>query len=199
MAIWDKVPEGMRANHAGAEMASYLALLGGQVENPEALALAVMTTSLEPKCFLTTRMNSVTAIPRIILVHSVGNYVVTLGQADDLHGHSFAFTGEQVGNQLPSALLEPPAGASTTLVRRDATTPSLAAVRTHYAQDGAALLMSSTTIGVNKQVAHMCMIPLMWAPYFIEGGTPKATHDKIKMLVAASPEAHRPSFEFIQD
>jgi hypothetical protein len=180
-------------------MASYLALLGGQVENPKALALAVTMTSLEPKCFLTTRMNSVTAIPRIILVHSVGNYVVTLGQADDLHGHSFTFTGDHVGNQLPSALLKPPAGASTTLVRRDATTPSLAAMRTHYTQDGAALLMPSTTIGVNKQVAHMCMIPLMWAPYFIEGGTPKATHDKIEMLVAASPEAHRPSFEFIQD
>jgi hypothetical protein len=128
MAIWDKVPEGMRANHTGAEMASYLALLGGQVENPKALALTVMTTSLEPKCFLTTRMNSVTAIPKIILVHSLGNYVATLGQADDLHGHSFAFTGEQVGNQLPSALLEPPAGASTTLVRRDATTPSQDAV-----------------------------------------------------------------------
>jgi hypothetical protein len=45
----------------------------------------------------------------------------------------------------------------------------------------------------------MCMIPLMWAPYFIERGMPKATQDKIEMLVPASPEAHRPSFEFIQD
>jgi hypothetical protein len=199
MAIWDKVPEALRVNHAGTEMARYLALLGGQVENPEALALAVTTTSLEPKCFLTARMNSATAIPQIMLVHSVGNYVVALGQADDLHGHSFAFTGEQVGNQLPSALLEPVVGAASTLTRHDATTPSQETLVAHYATAGASLLMPSTTVGINKQVAGMCMIPLMWAPYFIEGGTPKATYDKIEMLVAATPEAHRPSFEFIQD
>jgi hypothetical protein len=146
-------------------------------------------------------MNLVTAIPQIILVHSMGNYVAALGQADDLHGHSFAFTGVQVGRQLPSTLLEPPAGASTTLpvVRRDTTTPSLAALKAHYTHEGASLLMPSTTVGVNKQVEHTCMIPLMWAPYFIEGGTPKATYDKIEMLVAASPESHQPSFEFIQD
>jgi hypothetical protein len=78
-------------------MSNYLALLNGPTQNTEALALAVTTTSLEPKCFLTARENSMTAIPEIYLVHSLGNYVVALGQADDLHGHSFAFAGEQVG------------------------------------------------------------------------------------------------------
>jgi hypothetical protein len=46
MAIWDKVPEGLRNNHARIEMSSYLALLRGQVENPEALALVVMADDL---------------------------------------------------------------------------------------------------------------------------------------------------------
>jgi hypothetical protein len=59
--------------------------------------------------------------------------------------------------------------------------------------------MPSTTVGVNKQVSNMCMIPLMWLPYFIEGGTPKATHDKIEAMIATMPAASRPPFEFIRD
>jgi hypothetical protein len=33
------------------------------------------------------------------------------------------------------------------------------------------------------------MIPLMWAPYFIVGGTLKDTLDKIELLVASVPLA----------
>jgi hypothetical protein len=59
--------------------------------------------------------------------------------------------------------------------------------------------MPSTTAGTEAEVALMCMIPLMWAPYFIEGGTPKLTLDKIQQLVAASPAEYRPAFAFIRD
>jgi hypothetical protein len=34
------------------------------------------------------------------------------------------------------------------------------------------------------------MIPLMWAPYFINGGAPKETLDKLELLVAAIPVAY---------
>jgi hypothetical protein len=180
-------------------MANYLALLSGGTPNPEVLALAVTTSSLEPMCFLTCRETSSTAVPTIELIHSIGTYVVVLGQADDLHGHSFAFVGETTGDQLPSAFLEPDAGVATTVVRNTVSVPDLATVQGHYAQPGASVLMPSTTVGTNAEVALVCMIPLMWAPYFIEGGTPKATLDKIEQLVTASPVAHRPAFSFIQD
>jgi hypothetical protein len=66
-AIWAKVPELLRDSHARTEMSNYLALLNGPTHNPEALALAVTTASFEPKCFLTARENSMTAIPEISL------------------------------------------------------------------------------------------------------------------------------------
>jgi hypothetical protein len=200
MAIWSKVPDAsLRNQHAGREMANYLALLNGGTPQPEILALAVTTSSLEPMCFLTCRETSSTAVPTIELIHSIGNYVVVLGQVDDLHGHSFAFVGETTGDQLPSSLLEPTAGVATTVTRRNVPVPDLATVQGHYAQAGASVLMPSGTGGPNADVASVCMIPLMWAPYFIEGGTPKATLDKIEQLVAASAVEHRPSFSFIQD
>ena len=198
-AIWSKVPEALRNQHAGKEMANYLALLNGGTPHPEALALAVTTSALEPMCFLTCRETSSTAIPTIELIHSIGNYVVALGQVDDLHGHSFAFVGETTGDQLPSAFLEPAVGIAATIVRRNVPVPDLATVRGHYAQPGASVLMPSGTGGPNADVASVCMIPLMWAPYFIDGGTPNATLAKIEQLVAASAVEHRISFSFIQD
>jgi hypothetical protein len=82
-------------------MRIYNLVMAGNDHNPGALVLMVSTGASEPKCFLTARANSATAIPRIKLIHSVGNYVVVLGQANDFHGHAFAFVGEQVGDQLP--------------------------------------------------------------------------------------------------
>jgi hypothetical protein len=75
------------------EMRNYRNVMGGVNAGPGALVLLVTTGSLEPKCFLTSRANSATATPKIELIHSIGNYVIALGQADDLHGHTFAFVG----------------------------------------------------------------------------------------------------------
>jgi hypothetical protein len=85
-------------------MAKYIALLTGGTQNPEDLALAVTTSSLEPMCFLTSRETPPTAIPTIELIHSIGIYAVVLGQAvDDLHaGSAFTFAGTTTDHQLPS-------------------------------------------------------------------------------------------------
>jgi hypothetical protein len=65
----------------------------------------------------------------------MGNYVVALGQADDLHGHTFAFVGDQVGDQLPSTFLEPAqGGALTAFSTVRVNVPSQAVITAHYAQ-----------------------------------------------------------------
>jgi hypothetical protein len=43
--------------------------------------------------------------------------------------------------------------------------------------------------GVDTEWSDVCVIPLMWGPHFIGGGTPKETLDKIELLVAAAPAA----------
>jgi hypothetical protein len=68
-------------------------------------------------------------------------------------------------------------------------------VDTHYAQEKASVLIPSTTAGVNHTIANACMIPTVWAPSFLLGGTPKETLDKVELLVAASPTEHLPSLE----
>ena len=93
----------MRDQHAGEEMANYLALISGATPNPEAVTLSIATCSFEPMCFLTARETAPNGIPTIELIHSIGNYVAALGQPDNLHGHSFAFVGETVGLVQPRA------------------------------------------------------------------------------------------------
>jgi hypothetical protein len=88
-----------------------------------------------------------TAIPKIELIHWKGNYVVALGQADDLHGHMFAFVGDHVDNQLPSIFLEPTQGgalATFSTVRVDVQ----AVITAHYAQADPPIFLPSTTAGV---------------------------------------------------
>ena len=103
-AIWSKVPEAERAAFSTAEMRTYGLVMQGNYLDPGAIVLRVSTGAAEPKCFLTSRMNSATAIPKIKLrIHSMGSYLVALGQPDDLHGHTCAFVlGEQIRDQLPS-------------------------------------------------------------------------------------------------
>jgi hypothetical protein len=72
---------------------------------------------------LTLRENSQTAVPKIELIHSIGNYVVALGQVDDLHGHSFAFVGESIGNQLSSTFLVPSMQAAASINQRHVVVP----------------------------------------------------------------------------
>jgi hypothetical protein len=105
----------MRDQHAGKEMTNYIALLTGGTQNPEDLALPVTTSSLEPMCFLTSWETLPTAIPTIELIHSIGIYVVVLGQVDDLHGSAFTFAGETTDHQLPSTFREPVGGAALTI------------------------------------------------------------------------------------
>ena len=199
MAIWAKKPEAERAAFSTTEMRNYQLVQQGNHDNPGALVLMVATGASEPKCFLTARMNSVTAIPKIDMIHSMGNYVVALGQPDDLHGHTFAFVGEQVGDQLPSTFLEPQNGGALNAFNTiDVDVPSEAAVIAHYAQANAPMFLPSVTGGENTALMEVCMIPLMWAPYFIGGGTPKATLDKIDLLVASVPAEDRHLYEFIQ-
>jgi hypothetical protein len=197
-AIWAKVPAENRHQHAGQEMVSYTATLESGAANPESLALAVATTSVEPMCFLTSRENSPTTQPRVQLITTVGIYVVALGSVDELHGHSFAFVGEQSDDQLPSTFLEPATNMVQAVALQNVTVPSQAVVDTHYAQENPSALMPSTTAGVVKSVARIGMVPRVWAPYLIQGGSPKETLDKIELLVAESPAEHRPAFESIQ-
>jgi hypothetical protein len=63
--------------------------------------------------------------------------------------------------------------------------PAQAAVHVHYLQNRPVMLMPSTTAGGEVEVSNMCMIPLMWVPYYIKGETPKATLDKIELLLVA--------------
>ena len=49
------------------------------------------------------------------------------------------------------------------------------------------MFLASTTGDVSTEMMEGCMIPLMWAPYFIGGGTPMETLDKIDLLVASVP------------
>ena len=84
----------------------------GNNPDPGALVLMVSTGALAPKRFLTSRMNSAKKIRKIKLIHSMGSCVVALGQPNDLHGRTFAFVAEQVGDQLPSTFLEPTNGGA---------------------------------------------------------------------------------------
>ena len=92
-AIWSKVPEAERATFSTEEMRTYGLVMNGNHLEPGAVVLRVSTGASEPKCFLTSRLNSATAIPKIELIHSMGSYLVALGQLDDLHGQTFAFVG----------------------------------------------------------------------------------------------------------
>jgi hypothetical protein len=202
IAIWAKKPEAERTAFSTTEMRNYRLALEGNNPNPGGLVLMVATgASEEPKCFLTARMNSATVIPKIELIHSLGNYVVALGQPDDLHGHTFAFVGEQVGNQLPSTFLEPTGGGALAAFAIQAVdVPSAAAIDAHYAQANPPIFLPSDTPGIGKNLMDVCMIPLsMWAPYFIGGSTPKETLDKVELLVAAVPAGDRAEYQIIQD
>lgn len=198
MAIWDKVAEAERAEFSNSEMRNYQLVVNGNNASPGALVLMVSTGAFEPKCFLTARMNSARAIPQIELIHSVGNYVVALGQADDLHGHSFAFVGDQVGDQLPSTYLEPETGGIlSAFTMSNVGVPTEAVINAHYAQVNPSVFLPSDTAGVATDLMEVCMIPLMWAPYFIGGGTPKQTLDKIELLLATVPGGQRQAYESI--
>ena len=54
----------------------------------------------------------------------------------------------------------------------------------HYAQAQAPVVLPSNTGGEDIELMDVCMIPLMWTPYFIGGGTPKVALDKIELMVA---------------
>jgi hypothetical protein len=123
---------------------------------------------------------------------------VALGNTDNVHGHSFAYVGEQSDDQLPSTFLEPPDNISQMVLQTNVGVPTKAVIHTHYTQENPSVLMSSTTARVNHTIANVCKIPIVWALCFILGGTPKETLDKVELLVAASPTKHRPSFEMIQ-
>jgi hypothetical protein len=42
----------------------------------------------------------------------MGTHAVALGQEDNLRGQTFTFVGNQAGDQLPSAFLEPAVGGA---------------------------------------------------------------------------------------
>jgi hypothetical protein len=135
----------------------------GNHTSPGELILLVATGASEPECFLTARTNSVTAIPKIELIHSMGTHALVLGQADDLHGHAFAFVGDQVGNQLPSTFLEPAGGGALVAFETiNVEASSEADVNNaHHAQANAPLfLVPSNAVGVDTDLMEVCMISL---------------------------------------
>ena len=64
----------------------------------------------------------------------------------------------------------------------------------HYVQANPPMFLPSTTVEEDIELINVCMIPVMWPPYFIGDGTPKATLDKIKLMVAL---AARGLYKFI--
>ena len=63
-------------------------------------------------------------------------------------------------------------------------------IEVHYSQANAPVFLPSNTRDDAIELMDVWMIPLMPPPpYFIEGGTPKATLDKIELMVASVPVA----------
>ena len=75
--------------------------------------------------------------------------------------------------------------------------PTQATIDAHYAQANPPLFLSSNTLGEDIELMDVCMISLMWAPYFIGGGTPKATLDKIELMIASVVPGDLVLYEFI--
>jgi hypothetical protein len=166
LAIWDKVAEAERAEFSDSEMRDCQLVINGNDASPGALVLMVSTGAFEPECFLTARMNSARAIPPIELVHSVGDYVVALRQADDLHGHSFAFVEDQVGDQLPSTHLEPETGGMLlAFAMSNVEVPTEAVINAHCAQVNPSVFLPSDAAGAATDLMEVCVMPLMWAPH----------------------------------
>ena len=112
--IWSKTPEAEQATLLTTKMRTYGLVTQGNNISPGALVLSVSTGAPEPKSFLTSRMNLATAIPKIeLLIHSMGSYLVAPGQFDNLHGHTLAFVGEQIEDQLLLTFLEPDNGGAS--------------------------------------------------------------------------------------
>ena len=76
--------------------------------------------------------------------------------------------------------------------------PTQATIDAHYAQaNPLAVFLPSDTAGEDLEPMDVCMIPLVWAPYFIGGGTPKATLDKMELMIASVVPADRALCEII--
>ena len=82
-------PNALHYPQPANKMRNYYLLQKGNNPDPEELELMVFKGESEPKCFLTSRMNSARVIP----FH--GELWAALGQPDDLHGHAFVFVGKQ--------------------------------------------------------------------------------------------------------
>ena len=72
-----------------------------------------------------------------------------------------------------------------------------ATIDAHYAQANPPVFLPSDTVREDIELMHVCMIPLMWAPYFIGGGTPKATLEKIELMIAPVIPADSALYEII--
>ena len=181
-------------------LGTYHQLLQGSNLDPGDLVLSsVSTRAVESKCFLTSRMNSATAIPEVELIHSLGSYLVVLGQPGDLHGHAFAFVGEQIGDQLPSTFLEPTnGGALLAFQAADVEVPSQAKIDAHRAQDNAPPGPRQCATGGPRQTRGCLPDSFDAAPCFVGGDAPKGTLDKIELMVASVPAADRGVCEFVQ-
>ena len=75
--------------------------------------------------------------------------------------------------------------------------PTQATIDTHYAQTNPPVILRSDTAGDDIELMDVCMIPLMWVPYFVGGGTPKATLDKIGLMIASIAPVDRALHEGI--
>ena len=124
-----------------------------------ALVLMVSTRASEPKCFLTCRMNFGIAIPRIKLIHLTGNnYVMALGQPNDLHRNTIPFVGKQVGDQFPLSFREQMHGGAF----MGCAFGGSAGCQAHYAKDNAPpIFFPSPTVGNVIKMMDLCMIPLL--------------------------------------
>ena len=89
--------------------------------------------------------------------------------------------------------------ASLAFQAADVIVPTQGRIDAHYAQANALVFLpTSNTGGYNIKLMDMwCMIPLMWAPSFIGGGTPKETLKKIELMAASVSPDGRGLYEFI--
>ena len=78
MTTWAKKPEAECVTFSTPKMSICHLAQEGNNPHPGASVLTVSSGALEPWCFLTPRMNSAMGIPKIKLIHLMGNRLVAL-------------------------------------------------------------------------------------------------------------------------
>jgi hypothetical protein len=127
---------------------------------------------------------------QVTVVYLIARYSAGFGGRNSLHGCTLALLGKTVGAQLPMIVQfsgDPANDLLHALGMEEVTVPSDDQVETYFATATAEDLMPGTTIalgGINMNLSNLCLIPLAWAPYFLNFKAPYDAHQMGKALLA---------------